>query len=340
MAIKRPTVLVVGAGASRELRFPDSRELLDQIASALDFDGDGFKLTRGDKFIHDEFVRTQDRGNRISVLWQAAQRVRDAAHLGISIDNVIHQMAGDDDFAYCAKLAIVRRILDAERSSDLRIEDPRHRPSWPAVRGTWLGGLAQMIVQGRQQNDLEGLFTNLTIICFNYDRNIQRFLPLALSSQFAIPIEQANELASRLTIVHPYGSIGPLEWEDRKSAVPYGADRCDLTKAIENIQTFTEQARDTQHIDIMRESLTRAKQVIFLGFGYIPQNMELLLRGVEGEADGVYGTCAGLAEPDRETVTSQLNVLFAPHMRNYKSARLVDKFCAPFIQEHFRTFTS
>lgn len=338
MAIKQPTVLIVGAGASCELDFPASKGLLEEIARALDFKAAGYNVTGGDRKIYKEFLRRQV--GDANELLRAAERVRNAAHLGISIDNIIHQMRDDENVTYCAKLAIVQRILEAERNSPLRIVNLNEKPVWPKVRGTWLEGLAQMVVQDRQRYDLDGIFKNITIICFNYDRNIERFLPIALMSQFAISEEEARDISKRITIIHPYGSIGPLEWEGQSNYVEYGSEVCNLTDAANNIRTFTERSKDSQAIDIMREKLCSARRIAFLGFGYIAQNMELLFQGVDGIAREVYGTCAGLSDPDRETVSNQLSILFEPHTRPHKSARLVDKFCAPFIQEHFRTLTS
>jgi len=313
--------------------------LLDEIAEALDLNQDYGERSRGDDQIRAQLASDPNQ-SRIRQKFEAANRVREAAPLGISIDNVIHQMSDDADLVYCSKLAIVRKILEAERKCALRVHSNTRKSTWTEVKGTWLGGLAQMVVQDRQRGNLGGLFENLSIICFNYDRTIARFLPFAVASQFGIPIEQTYEITKRLRIIHPYGSIGPLEWQTQKGAVQFGAERCDLGATHQNIRTFTEQTSDESALAEMKGLLESAERIAFLGFGYIPQNMELLLNEVSGKATDVFGTCIGLSDPDRETVSGQLSALLKPAYRGHKAGRLVPLECAPFLREHFRTLTS
>lgn len=194
--IAKKTVFVVGAGASYELGFPLSETLLTEIAEALDFKIDYNDVSRGDRTIWInllEYARLS--GENPVRLQHAAWRVRDAAHLGISVDNIIHQQKDDPLVALCAKLGIARRILIAESECALQVhEDPR-KMTWPEVRGTWLGGFARLLVQNKQREALHDIFDNVIVISFNYDRTIRRFLPFVLTSQFAIEEQEAQELS-------------------------------------------------------------------------------------------------------------------------------------------------
>ena len=178
------------------------------------------------------------------------------------------------------------------------------------------------------------------MISFNYDRTIRRFLPFALDSQFAIGNKDATELSRQLQIFHPYGSLGPLELEGKSGTIPFGAKHADLRSVARNIRTFTEQIEDKDHLAEMRAKLSKANRIVFLGFGYLSQNMELLTVDTIGHASQVLGTSYGLSEPDNELVTNQLSEFFHENYRSHKSARLSSVKCAQFIRENFRTLTS
>jgi hypothetical protein len=242
---------------------------------------------------------------------------------------------------FCAKLGIAHQLLVAEGSCHLRIHENNRTMTWPNVRGTWLGGLAQLIVQDKERRSIDDIFDNLSIISFNYDRTIQRFLPFALASQFAIPDQQAKEICQRLPVYHPYGSLGLLPWESSTGSVEFGdIDRVSLSTVASNIRTFTEQIEDENHLAPMREAIGSADRIVFLGFGYLAQNMQLLTHGVTGTAKQILGTSVGLSEPDQELVTNLLTVFFPEHTRPHKAPRLSPLKCAEFLQENFRTLTS
>jgi hypothetical protein len=220
------TIFVVGAGASCELGFPNGTELLGQIASALDiYFGSGFNMERGDRRIYEAYTRlSTSAGVAANEYQQAGWRIRDAAHLGLSIDNVINQFVDDPLVAPVGKLAIAQRILFAEQRSVLRLSRDRVEgvEALAQARTTWLGGFAQLLVQDKTRARLDDLFDNVSIVSFNYDRSIRRFLPLALMSQFGLPQPDANELTKKLQIYHPYGSLGPLPWENTAGGAEYG----------------------------------------------------------------------------------------------------------------------
>jgi hypothetical protein len=342
--IKRKTVFVVGAGASFELKFPLGEELVLQIGKALKFSPSTFGETTstGDKDLWQTIKRHASQGqSSLGEYLQAALKVSAASHLGISIDNIVHQLGNQPLVAVCAKFGIARRILDAEASCALRETDEQPSFQWAEARGTWLGGFAQLLVQDLQRTSLEGIFQNVSIISFNYDRNVRRFLPLVLQSQFGIEESEARELSKGMRIFHPYGSIGPLPWEGLPAAVAYGKCRLEtMLTAAGNLRTFTEQIEDESHLADMRAALSEAERIVFLGFSYLPQNMELLTRGMVGSADQIMGTCYNLSAPDQTLVAHKLGHFFPVGARSYREARLSDMVCAQFIRENFRTLAS
>ncbi|HEX6783162.1 MAG TPA: hypothetical protein VF098_00705 [Sphingomicrobium sp.] len=340
------TVFVVGAGASCELSFPSGAQLLNQIADSLDiyFD-DGNYMRRGDSRLYQAFQQLAGQGSNLSLndLQFAGWRVRDAAKLGLSIDNVIHQFADDGLVARVAKLAIAYKILQAEESSSfLRLNTDLRPPNidLASIRNTWLGGLAQLLVQDLTRSQAERIFDNLAIISFNYDRSIRRFLPFALSSQFGISTGESQEISKQLRIFYPYGSLGPLPWEASEGTEFGDADHAPLIDVSTRIRTFTEQVEESESLASMRQALSEARHVVFLGFGYHRQNMTLLSDGVKGSALRVFGTSQGLSGSDREVVSGQATQFIDTKYQGHINPVLPTLDCVSFIREYFRALTS
>ncbi|MGN6589679.1 MAG: hypothetical protein ACTHKE_05245 [Sphingomicrobium sp.] len=339
------TVFVVGAGASCELGFPSGSQLLEQIAASLDiYFGDAYRMDRGDHRLYESFQQLAQSRQRDSInhLQAAGWQVRDAASLGLSIDNVINQFADDERIALVAKLAIARNILKAEESSFLRLNTDRRPPGidLTSLRNTWLGGFAQLLVQDMSRKHLDNIFDNISVVSFNYDRSIRRFLPYALSSQFGLTEREAEDVSKRLNIFHPYGNLGPLPWEATNGTDYGAADYASLIDVAARIKTFTEQVEDGQSLTAMRQALSDARQIVFLGFGYHRQNMTLLSEGVKGSALRVFGTAKGLSEADRDVVGGQTGQFIKSEYQGYTKAVLPALDCVSFIREYFRALTS
>lgn len=340
--IRRKTVFVVGAGASFELGLPLGETLLQRIADALDYRIDYSEVSGGSKEILRALgAAAGQNGIEFREYVNAALRVRTAAHLGLSIDNIVHQQNSDHLLVEVAKIAIAYQILSAEEASCLRIPDQPSEPTWPEIRGTWLGRFAQILVQDVTKSNLDIIFDNISIISFNYDRTIRRALPNILTSQFGISDVAASELAKRLKIFHPYGSLGGLYWEDTSNIVQFGSPQtANLLQVSKNIRTFTEQTRDGEKLSAMKTALSSADQIVFLGFGYLSQNMQLILSNVHGCAMSVTGTSLGLSEPDTEIVSNQVSQFFKTEFRPHKTPYLRPLKCHEFLRENFRSITA
>lgn len=84
-------MFVVGAGASFELGLPLGETLLKEVATALNYRIENFAVTGGSREIWNAISNhcSENRGN-LNEYFDASQRVKDAAYLGLSIDNVVH----------------------------------------------------------------------------------------------------------------------------------------------------------------------------------------------------------------------------------------------------------
>jgi len=109
---RKSLVLVVGAGASREVNMPTGDELKHSIANVLNFHAGRFQITGGDRRIVEAFPQSAQGADArpvdVSNLYiHAARLIHDAMLQAPSIDNFIDSHRNDPRIAQCGKLAII-----------------------------------------------------------------------------------------------------------------------------------------------------------------------------------------------------------------------------------------
>ena len=95
----------------------------------------------------------------------------------LSIDNLMDAHRTDEDISFIGKLAITKAILAAERKSKLYRKPGEREFTFADIAGTWLMPFFQIASEGVKENAAQ-IFENVTFIVFNYDRCIERFLPV------------------------------------------------------------------------------------------------------------------------------------------------------------------
>jgi hypothetical protein len=326
------TLLVVGAGASKEVNLPIGPELSKDIASRLDIRVDiTGKQTHGDpELLH--AIRTMPEVDVNAYATKACWAIRDGMWVSPSIDNFLHVHQADEAVVKCGKLAIVRSILEAERRSKLYVAEP-HKAALAErlarVDDTWLIRFFKKL--GELQMDPDRLFERLSVICFNYDRCIEAFLADAIQALYRVDEAAAQRALAGLKIFHPYGYIGPL------GEVPFGGHqrRPDLlVKYAENIRTFTERVEEGAELAATRAEVAAADTIVFLGFAFHPQNLKLLSPGRDTVAWKVFATAYGISDADSRVIQNEIGaVLSGPtasvremYFRKLRCAELFDEF--------------
>jgi hypothetical protein len=300
---EKHTLLVLGAGASVDLGLPLGSKLILEIARLLDF-----RLPdRGDLA---DALAAQALGDRneISNLRRAAVRIADGAPFVSSIDTFLDMHQDDERMVRCGKIAIVYAILASERKSALYRNPRAHpQPPFPALQDTWLPKFVRALTTGCAKTHLANLFSRLTVINFNYDRCFEIYLAGALAAVYSISDEEAQALIDeRLEIIHPYGTVGPLPWH--ADAIGFGSslDPRVLPGLADRIRTFTERIQDSDMIYKMKALVLRSQQIVFLGFGFHRQNMELLKVSGPGNQWFVYATAHGISPSDQKVVDGRI----------------------------------
>lgn len=278
--IRRPVVFIVGAGASAEFRFPVGNALRDGIAQDVKFQFEfARKQISGSPELL-EVVRHAVAKDRVGLYIAAGNRLAPAMPPQPTVDEALEYFAEEEVIIHLGKLAIARRILDRERNAKTlpANDDQELLHKFVPDPGIWLFRVYSMAVRGHKQSAADGLFDHVTMINFNYDRTVEHGLYLALQKQGHFSPERASAALGKMRILRPYGSIGPLPWQDRTTGIPYGSDNVrHVVSAAGDLRTFTEQNRHDDKLEAdIRTALTNAALVIFLGFGFHSQNMRLL----------------------------------------------------------------
>ena len=305
--IRTDTTLIVGAGANREIEMPDGPELLAKIAAGYEFDRLHSEMKSRDLVnLANLFERVSDEiGLTYDELVAGAMAIREATIVSTSIDAILEQYGHDPAVLAAGKLAIVYYTLQAESKSTLAV-DPRAAGELP-LRGTenWLYQLGQLIVKGVPRAKAEECFEKLSIVCFNYDRAIEHYLPWVVQRAFGMTYEESCELvAGRLRIVHPYGVAGRLPWQgDEENGATWGQDDPEnIVQLSKRIFTASQRAASRQFQSYLRAEMSRGKRLGFLGFGFDPMNVAMLFDELEHDNPDMLISLVDIGEVERKAI--------------------------------------
>lgn len=309
--IRTKTTFIIGAGASIELAMPGNDELLLKIGQSFDFSRLGTETqTRDSLLLYQYLSKLATRiGKGEADVQRAANRLRIASKLGRSIDTVLDQHDTDPLIAACGKLAIVHFLCQGEAKSILRLT-PRVAGDLP-IQGTetWLYQFGQLITSGVPRSQVEKCLDEVSVVCFNYDRSIEHFLPHALVMAFGMSLKEAQAIvAAKLRIYHPYGVIGRLPWQPGETAdVEWGTEQpWNIHNLAAGIRTSGEIMRDHQALMQMRGMVSNAKRLVFLGYGFQPQNIDMLIDYGLSHDPEVVATVWGMSQTNVNSITRML----------------------------------
>lgn len=337
--LTRPTLLVVGAGASKELKFPTGPELAADIAKDLAperrLDPDGEEFEELSDIARTMLNRTQRPIDWMRVCGALARGLPYAA----SIDTYLDHHA-DPEFEFVGKLAIARRILDYERESCLFCEDYElPGPSFPESHETWLRRLFGILRAKTPKPFVDSFFDNLSMVVFNYDRCIERYFTQAIRMYYEIDFEHAAEIVKKANILHAYGSLGELPSRRNgygPSVVKFGDTTTPLTRRVSEIRTFAESSQDDSIKQKIFEAENAAELIVFLGFGYLSENLDLIRTIDRPHPVNVLGTTYKLPSDYAQKVREKLALRFSRTQQTL--VILENSTCSTFLDDNAHRF--
>ena len=313
MLDKYNNVFILGAGASKPYGFPLGLELNNLIRK--------YFYNNMDLYINRELRSPSDAIytlllNNAKWFSEEFNKVQD-----VLIDKYLNI---NKNFVEQGKISIISEIYKSEFSSVLPLANYD-------IKGDWYSYLYKKIISGfkfENIKDLEQIYcqNKISFITFNYDRSLEHYLFESLFGLFKNAGGSRKVLAnilSKIPILHIYGKIGNLPWQkgydhikfynEEKKVLSFGnLNNYNSIKVAlkynDMIQIMYEQRKISQDIIDAKKMIKDADRVFFLGFGYDPDNVELLdlpklLKGKE-----VFGTALNKTEHEIHLHRKLLNL--------------------------------
>ncbi len=317
---KDKTLFVIGAGASVEFGLPVGRDLAEEIRKKSSFTFPAHSSPRGDEEVLN-LLRQNRSPTEQSELFRACSENHNGIYMAGSIDSFIDRRSDVSRIAEVGKLLIAISILRAERKSNLylntNIADPRI--DLPTLGNTWIDRFFRILTTNIKKDEIEKIGEEIAIICFNYDRCLEFYLIDALRQSYSIAYQESHKIIYNMDIIHPYGSLGELPENPAISSggetVRFGGDDFSRTNpwpVSNRIKTYTEQIAEQNMLIRIENAVRDAKQIVFLGFSFQPQNMELLAVGEKLSIDKhVFATGKGVTRHGINEIKSRILSLYA-----------------------------
>lgn len=303
--ITEPTVLIFGAGISQPFDFPSGMGLAHVLCENLKRNN-----TMTQKLV--------DMGYDAPMI----REFRDAFHQS-GRESVDAFLETRPNFIPVGKAAIAYALIQWERLHNLF--------------QIFVGNLYMYLFRHLCGSDtLEDFSRNkLSVITYNYDRSFEHYIFTALRYSFGVAEDKAAELMRCLPVVHLHGQLGGLPWqrckpEQIRDYSPELTERS-IRVASDGIKIIHE-ADDLNDAEFLKahKLLSRAKEIVFLGFGYHRTNLERLRLDNLRDAQILRGTCYGFTLKEIELLRLDLlqkffvkaKVGFSRHVRTFNAAGL------------------
>lgn len=260
-------VVVLGAGASAEAKFPTGKQLRDRLVITLNDE------TRP------VFKKLVEIGIGVREIQAFHKTLRDSRRP--TLDEFI---ARKRDYDVVARTAIAACLSE--------LEDPN-----VLARAEWYGALAAQL-----QHAIEtGSDFPYTFVTFNYDRSLEHCLFEALRDGLPEGTTNPARDIGDLGILHVYGQLGYLPWQTTGTSRDYSKEVTikDIEIAREGILLINDQRAVAQkNLKAIQGVVAKAKKVFFLGFGFDNLNLERLGLPLAHKNCEFAGTCFGMSPPN------------------------------------------
>jgi hypothetical protein len=327
-------VFILGAGAGHEIGMPLGSALTRIIAQKMTLTRD----TIQGRHLHGDVALFEDvsRGREGQKWFIAAKRLSEGLLLSKSIDDFLNLHQHDEEVVRLGKSAIIKSILEAEEKSKLFSKSIGGEPviNFENVADGWMIKFMHMLGQGNINN----IFDNVAFINFNYDRCLEHFLLHAVRGLHGVNFAAAAAVMRKIEIFHPYGYIGDLP--QMGGVVGFGDSLQDAHSISDRILTYSEKVEEGESLSNMREQIRDARAIVFLGFGFHKQNMDLIRLQPGYSAKKVYATALGISDADRHVVESRISGLFDPVQQVYMLNNIhvnTDVDCRGLMQQYMLT---
>jgi hypothetical protein len=333
------TLFIVGAGASYELGLPTGLSLRANIARHLDVTKVSLGVdSRGllDRPANEEIYKhlygrniplvdtrysspELDELKKQTSIWA---QIRHGIHFASSIDNFLHNRQTEEELVRVGKAIICWEIALRERNlplpgdeqsldgftSERWLQTFRQKSDEEARTIAWTSYFSEQCFAGVVQESIKNALGRVKFIVFNYDRCVEQFLQISLRAIFGLNQKASGQFASSVEVIHPYGSLGDLYGSNYPAMVPFGSVPSNMATGGP-IKTFSEGLKEERSRGAIAGCIGWADKIVFLGFGFHSQNMQLLTHKAKPSVS-VVGTSLGLSSVATEEARKRVNFAF------------------------------
>jgi len=285
--IDTPTLFILGAGASQPYGYPTGADLRKDIINNFAYDFSKLEVTGQE---NDKDIISESVGNFIKYFNESSLK---------SIDQYL--AINPRHYKYIGKIAITLSILKHENKScfNEKISDAKE---------DWYNLLYNRMVKNcKNPDDYNKFFNNkVAFISFNYDRSLEYYLYNSFYHSFN---QESNSIRTinnyiPFKIIHVYGSVGPLSllnWYNNQItptpdyARTYNNRYIVVQKRSEGIRVIGDERNDESINEQIKKLFQDYKRIFFLGFGYAPENLDILdLPNNIDSQSAIYGSAKGM----------------------------------------------
>jgi hypothetical protein len=287
--ITQPTVLILGAGASKPYGYPSGRELLNIIRRDL--------VPGMESELKTRLVRLGLKRGPIDDFRQ---------ELGFADpDSVDAFLENRPEFLDLGKLVIAFCLIPYEKANVFfGTKGSDREPS------CWYSYLIRSMYV---RNFKEFKDNELSIITFNYDRSLEHYLFTVLKHRYNVLAPECADALKHIPIIHVHGKLGNLPWQVTKPHREYGLteDLEVIRTASQHILVMSEKEDHSQLFDLVAGLLGRAEKAYFLGFGYHETNLRRLQIHQYANKLKMFGTSFGLGTAEWRSISDKWRITFA-----------------------------
>ncbi|NQT79158.1 MAG: hypothetical protein HQ555_02035 [Candidatus Aminicenantes bacterium] len=286
--IEKPTVLILGAGASMPYGFPSGEGLMQEIL-------EGIRLNLG-KELFRTLLNFGFEPNDIDDFYTGLKHSRK-----FSVDEFLERQP---DFMKIGKIAITLTLSTYEKKDELF--EQKSDKDW--YRYLWVK-LSDTTFEEFDKNQL-------SIITFNYDRSIEHFLFTTMRALYNRSEQDCAKMLKKIPIIHVHGRLGALPWQDENGRSYQSSIALDEVGNISNqIKVMKEQDDSPREFEEAHKILSFSQKICFLGFGYNPVNIRRLkIKEIIGSDPRrvVYGTSLNFGDVERRNIANSWGINVVP----------------------------
>ena len=264
VSLERPTVLILGAGASAIYGFPLGAELKQKMLGYLNRKAEARMTTLG-------FDKETVAAFRESLKY--------SQHPTIDIF-----LEHKTSFRDLGSHLIASTIMPLESPDNL----------FP--KRDWYWDLYNVLRFDQDEPEVQ----TLAVVTLNFDRSFEHIMTKTIDfNVHEKRLADAHAKREQVRVVHAHGSLGPYP-EVPYGTSP--DNETALRQAAQSIKIVSDTLDDSPDFRAAQEIISAAENVVFLGFGYNERTLGALLRGVDMRRTRFFGTAVKLQPAAKQQV--------------------------------------